>query len=66
MQISEVITSYDEKRYLNQFGDVDMLHNMSIPVLLPYAPQYEHTSFVTMVTYWAPDFPNIKGFAGHL
>ena len=30
------------------------------------APQYEHTIFVTMATYWVPDLPDIKGFAGHL
>ena len=33
---------------------VDVFHNMSIPF------------FVTMVTYWVPDLPDIKGFAGHL
>ena len=30
------------------------------------APQYEPNSFVTMATYWVPDFPIIKGFSGHL
>ena len=30
------------------------------------APQYEHTSFVTMITYLVPDLPDIKVFAGHL
>ena len=26
-------------------------------------PQYELNSFVTMATYWVPDFPNIKGIS---
>ena len=26
----------------------------------------ELTSFVPMATYWVPDLPDIKGFAGHL
>ena len=30
------------------------------------APQYEHTSFVTMATYWIPDLPDLKGFTAHL
>jgi len=30
------------------------------------APQYEPDSFVTMATYWVPDFPDIKGFFCHL
>ena len=34
--------------------------------ILLSAPQYEHNSFVTLATYWVPDFPNIKGFSGHL
>ena len=32
-----------------------MLHNMSYI-----------TSFVTMATYWVPDLPDIKSFAGRL
>jgi len=28
--------------------------------------EYEHTSFVTMATYWLPDLSDIKGFASHL
>ena len=28
--------------------------------------QYDHTSFVTMATYWVPDLPDIRDFAGHL
>ena len=30
------------------------------------APEYELSSFATMVTYWVPDLPNIKGISGHL
>ena len=30
------------------------------------APQYERNSLVTMVTYWVPDLPNIKGISGNL
>ena len=42
-------------------------------VIMSYTPpnfdcatQYEFKSFVTMVTYWIPDLPNIKGISGHL
>ena len=33
------------------------------------APEYELSSFATMVIYWVPDLPNIKGitdFHGHV
>ena len=46
---STKLIKYDEKRYLSQFL---------------CAPQYKLKRFVTMTTYWVPDF-NIKGFSGH-
>ena len=73
VQISQVMMSstppnFDQiwykKRYLSQFASemFDSLQQDSTKG----APQYELRSFVTMATYWVPDFPNIKGFSGLL
>ena len=54
---------YDKQGNLGQFasGMFDSLQHASTRG----APQFENT-FVTMVTYWVPDLPDIKGFSGHL
>ena len=49
--VNQILTKYDEKRYLSQFL---------------CTPQYKLKRFVTMITYWVPDLSNIKGFSGHL
>ena len=64
-EASRCMIKYDGKRYPSQFVVAvvvascskileDMLHNMSIPVLLPW----QHRP--------VPDLPDIKGFDGHL
>ena len=53
----------DGKRYPSQFVS-EMLDSRQKDSRC--APQYEHISFVTMATYWVPDLPDVKGFAGHL
>ena len=59
MQICQLMTSYTRYvvRYLSQFVSemFDSLQQDSTKC----APQYELNSFVTMVTYWLPDLPNI-------
>ena len=35
-------------------------------ILCSKTPQHELNGFVTMVTYWVPTLPNVKGFSGHL
>ena len=72
MQISHVKTSYSlkpnlityEKRDFGQFVSemFDSLQQDSTKC----APEFELNSFVTMATYWVPDFFNIKSISGHL
>ena len=52
----------DEKRYPSQFVS-EMLDSWQKDSRR-CAPQYD--SFVAMATYWVPDLPDVKGFAGHL
>ena len=51
------------KRYLSQF--VSEMFDSLQSYFPEDATQYE-LNFVTMVTYWVPDLPNIKGISGHL
>ena len=62
--LNQILIKYYEKRYLSQFLSkvFDSLQEDSTEC----ATQYELNSCVTMVTYWVADFPNIKGFSGHL
>ena len=70
MQISQVMTSYtqpyfdqiyDEKGYLSRFVS-EMFDSLQYDST-KCAPQFELSSFVTMVTYWVSDLPNIKGIS---
>ena len=43
-------------------------HKCLIPcnkIVLKCAPQFEHSNFIPMATYWVPDLPKIKGISGH-
>ena len=63
LKLNRILIKYDEKRYLSQFilEMLDSLHEDSSRC----ASQHARTSFVTMATYWVPDLPDFKGFAGH-
>ena len=54
---------YDEPRHLSQF-ELEMFEFWQLD-FTSAAPQYELSSFVTLATYWIPDFPDIKGFSGY-
>ena len=68
MQINQVMTSYTQPNFdqiwWSQFVSemFDSLQQDSTKC----APQLSPNSFVTMVTYWVPDLPNIKGISGYL
>lgn len=71
-QINQVITSYTQTHF-DQIWWIKIsqpiLSEMFDSLLYDFTecdPLYELKSFVTMETYWAPDFSNIKGFSGHL
>ena len=61
--LNQILIIYDEKRYLSQFVS-EVLDSLQYDSSI-CAPQHEHTSFVTIETYWVSDLPDIKGFAGH-
>ena len=48
--------------YVNQFVS-EMLYSWQ-QYLTRCVLQYEIISYVTMVTYWIPDLPDVKGFSG--
>ena len=72
MQISQVMMSHTqpnsdqigEKRYLSQF-ESEMFNSLQEDSPKD-APQFELKSVVSMVKYWVPDLPNIKGITGYL
>jgi len=57
------LIKYDEPRYLCQF-ELEMFKFWQLD-FTSAAPQYELNSFVTLATYWVPDFSHIKGFSDH-
>ena len=59
MQISQVTMSYGQTNF-DQIWWEKVFHQFLC------APQYKLKRFVTMTTYWVPDFSNIMGFSGHL
>ena len=59
-----ILINYDGKRYLIQFVS-EMLDSLRL-ASTTCTSQYVYTSFVTMATYWVPDLPDTKRFAGHL
>ena len=62
MQISQVMTSYTRP---NMKKDISASLYSLQKDCTNGAPQYELKSFVTMVVYWVPGLPNIKGISGH-
>ena len=60
--LDQILIKYDDKRYLSQFvpGMFDSLQLDSTKG----APQYHLKSIVTIVTYWVPGLPNVKGISG--
>ena len=63
MQISQVMTSNFDQNMMKKDISANLYWKCFIlctKILTSKgAPQYEHTSFVTMTTYWVPDLPNI-------
>jgi len=58
------LIKYDKQRYLSQF--LSEMFDIAQYGSTRGALQYELTILVTMVTYWAPDLHDIKGFSDHL